>query len=97
MYLKERFRLMSSVNSVGSLGLPEEIKAKSPSTQSLFGFSNTDLGCRSYLAFGSSPPLTWMYSAHIAFAYQALALDETRKDFLPVNINISYISDHNVD
>ncbi|KAH7916402.1 hypothetical protein BJ138DRAFT_995855 [Hygrophoropsis aurantiaca] len=50
-------------DTVGSVGLPEEITHKSPSTKSIFGFPNTELG------------------EHIERAYQALAINEIRKDF----------------
>lgn len=50
-------------DTVGSLGLPEELTLSSPKMKTLFGFPDRHLG------------------EHIQFAFQALALDEHRKDF----------------
>jgi len=49
--------------TVGSLGLPEELTHSSPHIRNLFGFNDRVLG------------------QHIQYAYQALALNETRADF----------------
>ncbi|KAH0838273.1 hypothetical protein J3R83DRAFT_6529 [Lanmaoa asiatica] len=53
-------------DTVGSVGLPEEITRKSPSTKSIFGFPNAELG------------------EHIERAYQTLAINETRLDFVRI-------------
>jgi len=49
--------------TVGAVGLPEELTHKSPPTKTIFGFPNMKLG------------------EHIARAYQAIGMNENRKDF----------------
>ena len=51
-------------DTVGSLGLPEELTLKSKKFKTLFGFPDSNLG------------------VHVERAYQALALNETRADFV---------------
>jgi len=51
-------------DTVGSVGLPEEITIHPQKVKALFGFRDTLLG------------------EHVQQAYQALALNETRKDFV---------------
>lgn len=60
-------------DTVGALGLPDEIIIKNPQNI-LFGF--TDPG---------------LLGAHVQYAFQALALDERRKDFVSVT-NVLYIA-----
>lgn len=59
-------RCVGVFDTVGSIGLPDELSfgPKSEQIRTIFGFSDTMLG------------------EHIARAYQALALDEHRKDFV---------------
>lgn len=59
-------RCVGVFDTIGSVGLPEEITRRSPSTKSIFGFPNTELG------------------EHIERAYQALAINETRLDFVRI-------------
>lgn len=54
--------------------MPEEITRKSPSTKSIFGFPNTELG------------------EHIERAYQTLAINETRLDFVSIRTILSDLS-----
>ncbi|KAJ7706225.1 hypothetical protein B0H17DRAFT_919570, partial [Mycena rosella] len=56
-------KLVGVYETVGSLGLPEELTHSSPHIRNLFGFNDRTLG------------------EHIQYAYQALALNETRGDF----------------
>ena len=57
-------RCVGVFDTVGSVGLPEELTHKLPSPKSMFGFPNNELG------------------EHIEHAYHALAIDETRLDFV---------------
>lgn len=61
------FRCVGVFDTVGSLGLPEELTLSSPKMKTLFGFPDRHLG------------------EHIQFAFQALALDEHRKDFVSIH------------
>ncbi|KAJ7492661.1 hypothetical protein FB451DRAFT_1219174 [Mycena latifolia] len=56
-------KFLGVFETVGSLGLPEEITHRSPQIRDIFGFKDTILG------------------SHVQYAYQALALNETRADF----------------
>jgi type VI secretion system (T6SS) phospholipase Tle1-like effector len=57
-------RCIGVFDTVGSLGLPEELSFGSKKIQTLFGFPDSTLG------------------DHVERAYQALALNETRADFV---------------
>ena len=57
-------RCIGVFDTVGSLGLPEELSFGSKKIQTLFGFPDSILG------------------DHVERAYQALALNETRADFV---------------
>lgn len=60
-------------DTVGSLGLPEELTLGSRKVRTLFGFPDSELG------------------VHIERAYQALALNETRADFVRSIFSLSVI------
>ena len=57
-------RIVGVFDTVGSVGLPEEISFHSDKLKSIFGFPDKLLG------------------EHVARAYQALAINETRADFV---------------
>jgi Uncharacterized alpha/beta hydrolase domain (DUF2235) len=57
-------RCIGVFDTVGSLGIPEELSFGSKKIKTLFGFSDSILG------------------DHVERAYQALALNETRADFV---------------
>jgi hypothetical protein len=57
-------RCIGVFDTVGSLGLPEELSFGSKKIKSLFGFPDSVIG------------------DHVERAYQALALNETRSDFV---------------
>lgn len=59
-----RIRCVGVFDTVGSVGLPEELTRRSNRIRTLFGFSDNKLG------------------DHIERAYQALALNERRADFV---------------
>ena len=61
-------RCVGVFDTVGSLGLPEELALGSKKIKTLFGFSDAVLG------------------DHIERAYQALALNETRADFVLLSL-----------
>lgn len=63
----QSYRCVGVFDTVGSLGLPEELTLSSPKMKTLFGFNDRHLG------------------EHIQFAFQALALDEHRKDFVSLH------------
>lgn len=68
------FRCIGVFDTVGSLGLPEELTLHSERIRTLFGFPDRLLG------------------EHVEQAYQALALNETRADFVRVQeISIALI------
>ncbi|KAJ7293538.1 hypothetical protein C8J57DRAFT_1269293 [Mycena rebaudengoi] len=56
-------KFLGVYETVGSLGLPEELTRRSKQVKTVFGFNDRVLG------------------EHIEYAYQALALNETRVDF----------------
>ena len=56
-------------DTVGSVGLPEELSFRSNKLKSVFGFPDKLLG------------------EHVARAYQALAINEPRADFVRIDIN----------
>lgn len=56
-------------DTVGSVGLPEELSFSSNKLKSVFGFPDKLLG------------------EHVARAYQALAINEPRADFVRIDIN----------
>ena len=58
-------RCVGVFDTVGSLGLPEELAFGSKKIKTLFGFPDSVLG------------------DNVERAYQALALNETRADFVP--------------
>lgn len=55
---------MAVFETVGSIGLPQELCLTSEKSKNIFGFDDTRLG------------------EHIERAYHALALNETRSDFV---------------
>ena len=59
-------RCVGVFDTVGSVGLPEEVTRQSGTMKTLLGFHSTDLG------------------PHIQRAYQALALNERRADFVRI-------------
>ncbi len=61
-------RCVGVFDTVGSLGLPEELTLRSSKMKTLFGFPDRLLG------------------EHIERAYQALALDEHRADFVRLSL-----------
>jgi len=61
-------RCVGVFDTVGALGLPEELSFGSKKIQTLFGFPDSVLG------------------DHIERAYQALALNETRADFVLLSL-----------
>jgi hypothetical protein len=61
-------RCVGVFDTVGALGLPEELALGSKKIQTLFGFPDSMLG------------------DHIERAYQALALNETRADFVCLSL-----------
>lgn len=60
-------------DTVGALGLPDEIIIKNPKNK-LFGFNDPG-----------------KLGAHIQYAFQALALDERRKDFVSMVNAVAYL------
>ena len=62
-----RDRIIGVFDTVGSVGMPEELSLTSQKIKNIFGFPDHRLG------------------DHIQRAYQALALDETRADFVSVS------------
>ncbi|KAK4705558.1 hypothetical protein P7C70_g627, partial [Phenoliferia sp. Uapishka_3] len=79
-------KVVGVFDTVGSLGLPTELHKTHPHAASLFGFSNTvilvltnPVTKRSSSSFYLKQEL----GSHIELALHALALNETRKDFLP--------------
>lgn len=67
------FRVVGVFDTVGSLGLPEEL-TRSKNMKTLFGFPDSTLG------------------TYIERAYQALAMNETRADFVRVVTALSFTS-----
>jgi hypothetical protein len=65
--LKSSYRCVGVFDTVGSLGIPDELKFGSKEVKSLFGFADSTLG------------------THIERAYQALAIGETREDFVSID------------
>lgn len=61
-------RCVGVFDTVGSVGLPDELNFGSKKIRNLFGFPDTFLG------------------SHISRVYHALALNETRKDFVRLRI-----------
>ena len=61
-------RCVGVFDTVGSVGLPEEITRQSGAMKTLLGFDSTELG------------------PHVQRAYQALALNERRADFVGVSL-----------
>ena len=59
-------RCVGVFDTVGSVGLPEEVTRQSGTMKTLLGFHGTELG------------------PHIQRAYQALALNERRADFVSI-------------
>jgi hypothetical protein len=60
------FRCVGVFDTVGSLGLPEELTIGSQKMTTIFGFPDRLLG------------------EHIEYAFHALAMNETRADFVSV-------------
>lgn len=61
---KDPHRCVGVFDTVGSVGVPETLRLRSPKTVNILGMKDNVLG------------------AHIERAYQALALNEMRKDFV---------------
>ncbi len=61
-------RCIGVFDTVGALGLPEEISLNNKRARNLFGFPDRLLG------------------EHVCRAYQALALNEPRADFVSVSL-----------
>jgi hypothetical protein len=57
-------RCLGVFDTVGSVGVPETLRIRSPKTVNILGMQDNILG------------------AHVERAYQALALNEERKDFV---------------
>lgn len=57
-------RCVGVFDTVGSVGIPETLRLRSPKTVNILGMKDNVLG------------------AHVERAYQALALNEMRKDFV---------------
>lgn len=68
MLSKDSFRCVGVFDTVGSLGLPEELTLHSKKMTTIFGFSDKKLG------------------EHIENAFHALALNETRADFVRLRL-----------
>ncbi len=64
-------RVIGVFDTVGSVGMPEELTLTSSKIRNIFGFPDRRLG------------------DHVERAYQALALDETRADFVSMVICMS--------
>jgi len=62
------FRVVGVFDTVGSVGLPEEVTFFSKKFKQLFGFQDKQLG------------------PHIQHAFHAMALNETRADFVSLTI-----------
>lgn len=70
------FRVVGVFDTVGSVGLPEELSMRSEKLKNIFGFPNHLLG------------------SHIERAYHAMAINETRKDFVSdhIALTMAYLS-----
>ena len=68
LILYSLYRCLGVWDTVGALGLPEELTPLSKKVVQLFGFQDRFLGY------------------HIEAAYQALALNEMRVDFVSTNV-----------